>query len=123
MFMADTTTANAQVRSLSETVRLMLVLLGTPSFTKVCSTGYEGVREIQKRLRNTLGWSATAGEVDLRLEDANDVFGINDEEMQKRLLDTNPNAFRDMVTTFWRPTDVDTGKQVKKTLPVYKSFC
>ena len=32
-------------------------------------------------------------------EDANDTF-INDPEMQARLLDTNPNAFRDMVTTF-----------------------
>jgi magnesium chelatase subunit H len=69
-----------------------------------------------------LGWSATAEKSTFVFEDANDVFGINDEEMQKRLLDTNPNAFRDMVTTFWRPTDVDTGKQVKKTLPVYKSF-
>ena len=64
------------------------------------STGYEGVREIQKRLRNTMGWSATAGEVDnFVFEDANDTF-INDPEMQARLLDTNPNAFRDMVTTF-----------------------
>ena len=32
-------------------------------------------------------------------EDANGVF-IEDEEMQQRLLDTNPNAFRDMETTF-----------------------
>ena len=28
------------------------------------SSGYEGVREIQKRLTNTLGWSATSGSVD-----------------------------------------------------------
>ena len=47
-----------------------------------------------------MGWSATAGAVDnFVYEDANDVF-IADEEMQKRLLETNPNAFRDMVTTF-----------------------
>jgi magnesium chelatase subunit H len=101
-FMADTTTANAQVRSLSETVRLdaRTKLLNPKFYEGMLSTGYEGVREIQKRLRNTLGWSATAGEVDnFVFEDANDVF-INDEEMQKRLLDTNPNAFRDMVTTF-----------------------
>merc|ERR1712194_30900 len=46
------------------------------------------------------GWSATAGEVDnFVFEDANGVF-IEDAEMQQRLLDTNPNAFRDMVTTF-----------------------
>jgi magnesium chelatase subunit H len=32
-------------------------------------------------------------------EDANDTF-IADAEMQKRLMETNPNAFRDMVTTF-----------------------
>merc|ERR1719443_2878787 len=42
----------------------------------------------------------TAGEVDnFVYEDANDTF-IKDEAMQKRLLETNPNAFRDMVTTF-----------------------
>jgi magnesium chelatase subunit H len=101
-FMADTTTANAQVRTLSETVRLdaRTKLLNPKFYEGMLSTGYEGVREIQKRLRNTMGWSATAGEVDnFVFEDANDVF-INDPEMQKRLLDTNPNAFRDMVTTF-----------------------
>jgi len=100
--MADTTTANAQVRSLSETVRLdaRTKLLNPKFYEGMLSTGYEGVREIQKRLRNTMGWSATAGEVDnFVFEDANGVF-IEDAEMQQRLLDTNPNAFRDMVTTF-----------------------
>jgi len=100
--MADTTTANAQVRTLSETVRLdaRTKLLNPKFYEGMLSTGYEGVREIQKRLRNTMGWSATAGEVDnFVFEDANDTF-INDAEMQQRLLDTNPNAFRDMVTTF-----------------------
>jgi len=100
--MADTTTANAQVRTLSETVRLdaRTKLLNPKFYEGMLSTGYEGVREIQKRLRNTMGWSATAGEVDnFVFEDANSVF-IEDAEMQQRLLDTNPNAFRDMVTTF-----------------------
>jgi magnesium chelatase subunit H len=100
--MADTTTANAQVRTLAETVRLdaRTKLLNPKFYEGMLATGYEGVREIQKRLRNTMGWSATAGEVDnFVFEDANAVF-IEDAEMQKRLLDTNPNAFRDMVTTF-----------------------
>lgn len=100
--MADTTTANAQVRSLSETVRLdaRTKLLNPKFYEGMLATGYEGVREIQKRLRNTMGWSATAGEVDnFVFEDANSVF-IEDAEMQQRLLNTNPNAFRDMVTTF-----------------------
>jgi magnesium chelatase subunit H len=101
-FMADTTTANAQVRTLSETVRLdaRTKLLNPKFYEGMLSTGYEGVREVQKRLRNTMGWSATAGDVDnFVFEDANSVF-IEDAEMQKRLLDMNPNAFRDMVTTF-----------------------
>merc|ERR1719297_116515 len=113
--MADTTTANAQVRSLSETVRLdaRTKLLNPKFYEGMLSTGYEGVREIQKRLRNTMGWSATAGEVDnFVFEDANSVF-IEDREMQERLLNSNPNAFRDMVTTFleangrgyWETTD------------------
>jgi magnesium chelatase subunit H len=64
------------------------------------NSGYEGAREITKRLKNTMGWSATSGEVDNFIyEEANDTF-IKDEAMRNRLLETNPNAFRDMVTTF-----------------------
>merc|ERR1712228_385253 len=101
-FVADTTTANAQVRTLSEIVRLdARTKLLNPKFYKgMLASGYEGTREITKRLRNAMGWSATAGAVDnFVYEDANDTF-IKDEAMQKRLLETNPNAFRDMVTTF-----------------------
>merc|ERR1711975_85637 len=101
-FIADTTTANAQVRTLSETVRLdaRTKLLNPKFYEGMLASGYEGTREITKRLKNTMGWSATAGDVDnFVYEDANDVF-IADEAMQKRLLETNPNAFRDMITTF-----------------------
>merc|ERR1712070_456472 len=100
--MADTTTANAQVRSLGETVRLdaRTKLLNPKFYEGMLASGYEGTREITKRLRNTMGWSATSGDVDNFIyEDANDVF-IADPEMQQRLLETNPNAFRDMITTF-----------------------
>jgi len=99
---ADTTTANAQVRSLTETVRLdaRTKLLNPKFYEGMLASGYEGTREITKRLKNTMGWSATSGDVDNFIyEDANDVF-IKDEAMQKRLLETNPNAFRDMLTTF-----------------------
>merc|ERR1719380_161807 len=101
-FVADTTTANAQVRTLSETVRLdsRTKLLNPKFYEGMLKSGYEGTREITKRLRNTMGWSATAGAVDnFVYEDANAVF-IEDPEMQKRLMDMNPNAFRDMITTF-----------------------
>ncbi|KAF4362808.1 hypothetical protein F8388_022465 [Cannabis sativa] len=101
-YIADTTTANAQVRTLSETVRLdaRTKLLNPKWYEGMMSTGYEGVREIEKRLTNTVGWSATSGQVDNWVyEEANTTF-IQDEEMMNRLMNKNPNSFRKMVQTF-----------------------
>lgn len=114
-FVADTTTANAQVRTLSETVRLdaRTKLLNPKWYEGMLSHGYEGVRELSKRLVNTMGWSATAGAVDNWVyEDTNDTF-IKDEEMRNRLMNLNPNSFRRMVTTlleangrgYWETSD------------------
>ncbi|THG14934.1 hypothetical protein TEA_018943 [Camellia sinensis var. sinensis] len=101
-YIADTTTANAQVRTLSETVRLdaRTKLLNPRWYEGMLSTGYEGVREIEKRLTNTVGWSATSGQVDNWVyEEANTTF-IQDEEMLNKLMKTNPNSFRKLVQTF-----------------------
>ncbi len=98
-YMADTTTPNAQIRTLSETVRLdaRTKLLNPKWYEGMLKHGYEGVREISKRLVNTSGWSATAGAVDNWVyEEANDTF-INDEAMRERLLSLNPHSFRRMV--------------------------
>merc|ERR1719356_1225075 len=76
-FIADTTTANAQVRTLAETVRLdaRTKLLNPKWYEGMMNSGYEGVREIQNRLQNTMGWSATSGQVDNWVyEDANTTF-------------------------------------------------
>lgn len=100
-FIADSTTANAQVRTLSETVRLdsRTKLLNPKWYEGMLAHGYEGVREISKRLVNTSGWSATAGAVDNWVyEDVNSTF-IEDAEMQKRLMNLNPHSFRKIVST------------------------
>jgi magnesium chelatase subunit H len=100
-YIADTTTANAQVRTLSETVRLdaRTKLLNPKWYEGMLSHGYEGVRELSKRLVNTMGWSATAGAVDNWIyEDTNTTF-IQDEEMRKRLMNLNPHSFRKVVST------------------------
>jgi len=100
-YIADTTTANAQVRTLSETVRLdaRTKLLNPKWYEGMLSHGYEGVRELSKRLVNTMGWSATAGAVDNWIyEDANTTF-VKDEEMRDRLMNLNPHSFRKVVTT------------------------
>jgi len=114
-FIADTTTANAQVRTLSETVRLdaRTKLLNPKWYEGMLKHGYEGVREVSKRLVNTMGWSATAGAVDNWVyEDVNATF-IEDEEMQKRLMNLNPHSFRKIVSTllevngrgYWETSD------------------
>ena len=80
-FVADTTTANAQVRTLTETVRLdtRTKILNPKWYEGMLKSGYEGVREISKRLVNTMGWSATAGAVDNWVyEDVNDVKKFKD---------------------------------------------
>jgi magnesium chelatase subunit H len=100
-YIADTTTANAQVRTLSETVRLdaRTKLLNPKWYEGMLSHGYEGVRELSKRLVNTMGWSATAGAVDNWIyEDTNETF-IKDEAMRNRLMNLNPHSFRKVVST------------------------
>jgi magnesium chelatase subunit H len=114
-YIADTTTANAQVRSLSETIRLdsRTKLLNPKWYEGMLDSGYEGVREVAKRLNFTLGWSATSGAVDnFVYEEANETF-INDPEMRKRLMELNPNSFRRIVGTllevngrgYWETSD------------------
>ncbi|MBW4549983.1 MAG: magnesium chelatase subunit H [Aphanocapsa sp. GSE-SYN-MK-11-07L] len=100
-YIADTTTANAQVRTLSETVRLdsRTKLLNPKWYEGMLDHGYEGVREISKRLVNTMGWSATAGAVDNWVyEDVNTTF-IEDQAMRDRMKNLNPHSFRKMVST------------------------
>ena len=100
-YMADTTTANAQVRTLSETVRLdaRTKMLNPKWYEGMLAHGYEGVREISKRLVNTMGWSATAGAVDNWVyEETNETF-ISDEAMRQRLMEANPHSFRKIVST------------------------
>ncbi|PHJ56651.1 magnesium chelatase [Nostoc linckia z18] len=114
-YIADTTTANAQVRTLSETVRLdaRTKLLNPKWYEGMLSHGYEGVRELSKRLVNTMGWSATAGAVDNWIyEDTNETF-IKDEAMRNRLMNLNPHSFRKVVSTllevngrgYWETSD------------------
>lgn len=90
------------MRTLAETVRLdtRTKLLNPKWYEGMLGSGYEGVREIQKRLTNTMGWSATSGQVDNWVYDeANSTF-IDDPDMAKRLMDMNPNSFRKLVATF-----------------------
>ena len=75
-----------QVRTLASQVRLdaRTKLLNPKWYEGMLSSGYEGVREIQKRLTNTMGWSATAGAVDGWVYDEANATFIDDPDMAKR---------------------------------------
>lgn len=71
------------MRTLGETVRLdaRTKLLNPKWYEGMLSSGYEGVREIQKRLTNTMGWSATSGMVDNWVYDEANATFIEDDAM------------------------------------------
>ncbi len=116
-FMADTTTPNAQIRTLSETVRLdaRTKLLNPKWYEGMLKHGYEGVREISKRLVNTSGWSATAGAVDNWVYEETNATFIDDKAMRDRLMNLNPHSFRKIVSTllevngrgYWNTSDAN----------------
>jgi magnesium chelatase subunit H len=67
-------------------------LLNPKWFEAMMSHGYEGVREIEIRVSNTYGWSATADAVEGWVYgDIADTF-LLDEAMRERMARANPHA-------------------------------
>ena len=54
--------------------------------------GYEGVRQIESAVTNTMGWSATTGQVQPWVYQRLSETYVLDEDMRKRLMDLNPAA-------------------------------
>merc|ERR1712118_359673 len=120
-FIADTTTAHGQVRSPAETVRLdsRTKLLNPKWYEGMMNSGFEGVREIQNRLQNTMGRSAASGQVDNWVyEDANTTF-MEDEEMQKRLMEPTPTPSGRWWPPASKPTAAATGTPPRRTWSAY----
>ncbi len=128
VYIADTTTANAKVRTLEENIRLesRTKLLNPKWYEGMLRNGFEGVREIQYRLTNTYGFSATAHAVDDWVYDETANTFMNDPAMAERLADLNPNAFRKMVGTlleangrgYWETT----AEQLQKLQELYQDL-
>jgi magnesium chelatase subunit H len=91
---AFATTGNERVRSLEQMVRLesRAKLLNPRWYEGMLAHGYEGVLEIESRVSNTYGWSATASAVDGWVyQGVADTF-LLDESMRERLAQLNPHA-------------------------------
>lgn len=87
-------TAGGRLSSLAQMVRLesRAKLLNPKWFEAMLSHGYEGVREIETRVGNTYGWSATADAVEGWVyQGVADTF-LLDEAMRARLAGLNPHA-------------------------------
>jgi magnesium chelatase subunit H len=115
VYISDDTIGKATVRTLSEQVELetRTRVLNPKWYEQMLEHGYEGVRHIEMHVTNTVGWSATTGQVKPWVyQQLTDTFML-DEEMRNRLADMNPEAsmrvmnrlFEAHERNYWQPDD------------------
>lgn len=94
VYIGDQTRGEGKVRTLKEQVALETRsrALNPRFFEPLLKHGHEGVRQIEAHVTNTLGWSATTGEVEPWVYQRLTETFVLDEEMRKRLAELNPEA-------------------------------
>jgi magnesium chelatase subunit H len=99
IYLSDSLSREAKVRSLEETVRLetRAKTLNPKWYEGMLKHGYRGVAEIESRVTNTFGWSATADAVDDWVYDEVAETFVLDEQMLERLRALNPHSARSLV--------------------------
>jgi magnesium chelatase subunit H len=94
VYIGDQTASEGTVRTLQEQVALetRTRMLNPKWYEGMLKHGYEGVRQIEVHVTNTMGWSATTGQVAPWVyQHLTETFML-DPEMRKRLADLNPTA-------------------------------
>jgi magnesium chelatase subunit H len=94
VYLGDHTEGAGKVRTLSEQVALetRTRTLNPRWYDSMLKHGHEGVRQIEAQVTNTMGWSATTGQVaDWTYQQISETF-VLDEDMRARLVDLNPKA-------------------------------
>jgi magnesium chelatase subunit H len=94
VYIGDQTKGDGAVRSLTEQVALetRTRMLNPKWFEGMLEHGYEGVRQIEVHVTNTMGWSATTGQVQPWVyKQLTETFML-DPEMRERLAKLNPTA-------------------------------
>lgn len=115
VFISDQTQGEGRVRTLGEQVALETRTrsLNPKWFEGMLAHGYEGVRQIEAQISNTVGWSATTGDVQPWVYQKLSETFILDEAMRRRLSDLNPASSLRMVNrlieardrNYWTPDD------------------
>ena len=94
VYIGDQTMGDGAVRSLTEQVALetRTRMLNPKWFEGMLEHGYEGVRQIEVHVTNTMGWSATTGQVQPWVyKQLTETFML-DPQMRERLARLNPTA-------------------------------
>ena len=115
VYIADATAGSAVVRTLSEQVALetRTRTLNPKWYEGMLEHGYEGVRQIEVHVTNTMGWSATTGEVQPWVYQQITQTFILDPAMRARLAKLNPTASAMVANRlleaserkYWQPDD------------------
>ena len=94
VYIGDQTRGDGTIRTISEQVALetRTRALNPKWYEALLSHGYEGVREIEAHVTNTLGWSATTGEVQPWVYEKLSETFVLDPAMRERLARLNPTA-------------------------------
>jgi len=94
VYIGDQTKGSAAVRSLREQVSIetRTRMLNPKWYEGMLEHGYEGVRQIEVHVTNTMGWSATTGQVQPWVyKQLSETFML-DPQMRERLAKLNPTA-------------------------------
>jgi len=107
VYIGDQTRGDGAVRTLSEQVNLetRTRALNPKWYEGLLKHGYEGVREIEAHVSNTLGWSATTGEVSPWVYQELAETYVLDDEMRARIAALNPKASAKIVNRLIEATD------------------
>ena len=94
VYIGDQTRGEGTIRTIAEQVALetRTRALNPKWYEALLAHGYEGVREIETHVTNTLGWSATTGEVAPWVYEKLSETFVLDPAMRERLAALNPTA-------------------------------
>ena len=115
VYIGDQTKGDGVVRTLKEQVALetRTRMLNPKWYEGMLKHGYEGVRQIETHVTNTMGWSATTGQVDPWVYQRLTQTFVLDAEMRERLATLNPTASAKIANRlieahergYWTPDD------------------
>ncbi|MBI1250410.1 MAG: magnesium chelatase subunit H [Alphaproteobacteria bacterium] len=115
VYIGDATLGDCKVRTLAEQVALETHtrMLNPRWYEGLLSHGYEGVRQIEAHVTNTMGWSATTAQVAPWIYQRISETYVLDEAMRKRLAALNPKASARMANrlleaharSYWAPDE------------------